>query len=223
MAKRKRTSEKQALESNKTAQNAKKNISKCRGIEFKLAFLGIIIFILAVAVSIYLTPSYDFLLNYLSELGIGSTALIFNIGVILTGLLLIPFFVTLYEKDKFLPQLITILGVVGMIFFIGVGVFPLTSGLMHTFAAALFFFTTALVMFFTFIEFFSKTFFANTKSCCSTKIFLFATASIIPIALNIALLIFQTPFWQKIAVIGIIIWFIAFSILRKTKWNKAVC
>ncbi len=226
MAKRKVTpsKSKEVLRNNITKSNeAKSNEVKFKGLEFKLAFLGLVIFIISVAVSILLSPGYDFFSNYLSELGVGNTALIFNIGVVLTAVLLIPFFVTLYEKDKFLPQLIAILGVVGMIFFIGVGVFPLTAGIIHTFSAFLFFFTMTLVIFFVFVEFFTKAFFKNMKSCCCVVIFAFATASIIPIALNIALLLFQNPFWQKLAVIGIIIWFIAFSVIRQTKWKCLSC
>ncbi len=198
-------------------------MAKGKNTELNLALLALIIFTLSVAVSIILTPNYDFFFNYLSELGVGENAIIFNAGVVITAVLLIPFFSSVYQKNKMVPQIITILGIASMLFFAGVGIFPLTDGVLHTYAATMFFFTITLVMFFVFVEFFAKVFFKNKKNLCTTVMFLFAASSIIPIAFNTALFVFQNPFWQKIAVAGIVIWAIAFAIIRKTKWDKATC
>ncbi len=83
-----------------------------------LIFLGVAQFLLFMIVSETLYPGYSVSKNYISDLGVGSTAYIFNISIIIMGLLLIISSILL--KSKIL-QVFLILSGIGAA---GVGIFP---------------------------------------------------------------------------------------------------
>lgn len=109
-----------------------------------LAFAVFTIFTLT-AVLFYPTfynPLYEWLSN-LGNVNLNpSGALFFNLGCIITALILIPFFITLRRWDptgrwsKILVIIGVLLGIFASISLIGVGVFPETNIQMHTIAAS---------------------------------------------------------------------------------------
>ena len=172
---------------------------------FKLtALTGIAIFTCFTWIAIQNYLNYSLLYEYLSDLGVGDTALIFNTGVILCGTLLLPYFVSQYRKNDFLAQLICFMGIASLLFFICVGVFPLTSHDAHFFVASMFFFTMAATIFFALVQFIKMTF--NNKNTSPFSRFLFILISIFAIANTIQYLLMQTPAWQKLAIASIAIW-----------------
>ncbi|AFZ70584.1 putative membrane protein [Caldisphaera lagunensis DSM 15908] len=94
------------------------NKEKLSGI---LIFLGVSQFLLFMIVSEALYPGYSVSKNYISDLGVGSTAYIFNTSIIIMGLLLI--ISSFFLKNKIL-QVFLILSGIGAA---GVGIFPETS------------------------------------------------------------------------------------------------
>jgi hypothetical membrane protein len=82
-------------------------------------------------------PNFGFsiLERYLSELGAGPTSgPIYNYGLMITGILLIPVFPILRRllKKKGVAVAATVIGVAGLIALIGVGVFPMYVGVFPT-------------------------------------------------------------------------------------------
>lgn len=178
----------------------------------KLALIGIAVFILSTISAILSYTNYGFYTQYLSELGIGSTAILFNAGVIISGLLLIPLFVFHYKENDFFSQLICFLGIACAVFFIGVGIFPLTVSDIHLFTAALFFITMALTIIFALIEFLKENYKQN-KFSHTTKFF-FHFVSIFAFTLILSYLILGYPAWQKLAVLGIGIWLFDWILIK---------
>jgi hypothetical membrane protein len=86
---------------------------------------------LVVAEALY--PNYSVSLNYISDLGVGSTALIFNSSVFLLGLLVVAgaYFIREAFKSNFLFITLILTGIGAMM----VGLFPETAGVMHTIAS----------------------------------------------------------------------------------------
>ena len=61
-----------------------------------------IIFVIFTAISISTYPNYDPFTTYLSDLGMGSTAILFNIGVVVAGILGLVFCAAIFQlKNKF--------------------------------------------------------------------------------------------------------------------------
>ncbi len=111
------------------------------------AGLGVVVFFDALALfAILLRPDYAVATGYLSELGVGVSALFFNAAVIVSGLLGVAFY---YALDKLLPSSVGEKIGVGAGFLAGfflalVGVFPFNQLFMHTLVAVLFFVSAAL-------------------------------------------------------------------------------
>lgn len=189
--------------------------------------IGIVVFVILTFIAIFYYPNYNFALQYLSELGVGNTAIIFNSGLIIGGLLLIPLFIYQYKQNSFLFQLISFLGTASMIFFIGVGLFPLTQELLHSFFAGMFFFTMTFTILFGLIQFIVKTVSKNIKNFAKNAnafpkklynpvaLFFFSFTSLFSIACIISYLAIQTPAWQKLAAICIIIWAIVWIMIKE--------
>ena len=107
--------------------------------------LCIVAGLLPLVVVLLLSVVSDFVLfeNFISDLGIGMYALVFNATLIIAALLAVPFAFHVYKRYNYL----IILFLTTILFLIGVGLFPSTSGL-HMPLAALFFllaFATMLV------------------------------------------------------------------------------
>ena len=99
--------------------------------------LCIIAGLLPLAVIIILSAaSVNFVLfaDFISDLGVGDYALIFNATLVVASLLAVPFAFHVYKRYNYL----IILFLTTILFLIGVGLFPSTSGL-HMPLAALFF------------------------------------------------------------------------------------
>jgi hypothetical membrane protein len=87
-----------------------------------LVFVGGAQFVLGMLVAEALYRGYSISQNYISDLGAGPSALIFNSSVFLFGLMIIvsAYFVHLSMKDRLVTGLRVLAGVGAM----GVGVFP---------------------------------------------------------------------------------------------------
>ncbi|ARM74671.1 DUF998 domain-containing protein [Acidianus manzaensis] len=93
-----------------------------------LILVGVSQFILFIIVAEALYPGYSIRSNYVSDLGVGSTAIIFNGSIIFMGLLIIVSSILLWRSYSFL---IFITGVGAMF----VGIFPETTGYPHLISA----------------------------------------------------------------------------------------
>jgi hypothetical membrane protein len=98
-----------------------------------LLFLGAVQFLIVLVVAEALYLNYSVSLNYISDLGVGSTALIFNSSVFLLGLLVVAgaYFIREAFKSNFLFITLILTGIGAMM----VGLFPETAGVMHTIAS----------------------------------------------------------------------------------------
>lgn len=108
--------------------------------------LALVVFTLFTLTAAALYPlHYNPLYDWLSNLGVEklnhSGAMYFNLGCIITGLILIPFFITLrrwghvQNWSKIILVLGIFLGIIASISLIGVGVFPVTNFQMHSITA----------------------------------------------------------------------------------------
>ncbi|OWP56028.1 MAG: hypothetical protein B2I17_08620 [Thermoplasmatales archaeon B_DKE] len=97
---------------------------KVAGIAF---FIGIVQFFLFMLLAELVYPDYSVSGNYISDLGVGGTAYIFNTSIVVLGLLII---VTGYFIRKLSRPLLIILILAG-IGAMGVGLFPETTGSPH--------------------------------------------------------------------------------------------
>ncbi len=87
-----------------------------------LIFIGTFEFIISMILSEAIYPSYSISRNYISDLGVGSTAYIFNTSIILFGLFVLASSYLIFMKFKWQPFFISlILAGIGAM---GVGIFP---------------------------------------------------------------------------------------------------
>jgi len=98
-----------------------------------LLFSGAVQFLLGLIIAEALYPNYSVSGNYISDLGVGSTALIFNSSVFVLGLLAVAgaYFIREAFKSNFLFIILILTGIGAMM----VGLFPETAGVMHTIAS----------------------------------------------------------------------------------------
>jgi hypothetical membrane protein len=107
-----------------------------------IIFVAVAQFVLGVIVSEALYSGYSISENYLSDLGVGSSSVIFNSSVFLLGLLLIVGAYFLHRAFGF--TLLTVTFVLTAIGSMGVGIFTLDAGIMHSVAALFFFLFSGL-------------------------------------------------------------------------------
>jgi hypothetical membrane protein len=107
-----------------------------------LLFVGAAQFLVAMIVAEALYPGYSVSGNWISDLGVGPTAALFNSSVSLFGILAVvgSYFLFRASKDHLLPALLALSGLGAM----GVGIFPETTGMPHIAAATLAFIFGAL-------------------------------------------------------------------------------
>jgi len=113
-----------------------------------ILIFGSIQFIIAMIMAEALYPGYSISDNWISDLGVGSTALIFNLSIILFGSLVIAASYIIFKKSNNIR-------LTGLLFLAGagavmVGLFPEDQGLIHVVAAATAFMAgglTALISF----------------------------------------------------------------------------
>jgi hypothetical membrane protein len=94
-----------------------------------LVFVGGSQFVLGMLVAEALYPGYSISQNYISDLGVGPSAIIFNSSVFLLGLLVVA--CAYFVHSSFRNRLVTILIVLAGVGAIGVGLFPEDSPVMH--------------------------------------------------------------------------------------------
>nr|WP_243666344.1 DUF998 domain-containing protein [Vulcanisaeta sp. JCM 16159] len=88
--------------------NNKINQVKIAGL---LIDIGIAEFLLSMLVAEAIYPGYSVSRNYISDLGVGPTAIIFNTSIIVMGLLLIIAAVLLYRLNKVFAITIALTGI----------------------------------------------------------------------------------------------------------------
>lgn len=124
-------------------------------------FLPFFIFII-MAISIYYSPWFSFTENWISELAgksgetpiwsaRGFPSAIFNIGIILSGAMGLACAIAIRNIEKLsshLGKLGATLLIIDMISLILVGIFPLTTGILHHIFSLIFFFTLPLALIF---------------------------------------------------------------------------
>jgi hypothetical membrane protein len=94
-----------------------------------LVFVGGSQFVVGMLVTEALYPGYSISQNYISDLGVGPSAMIFNSSVFLLGLLVVAS--AYFVQSSFRNHLVTILLVLAGVGAMGVGVFPENSPVMH--------------------------------------------------------------------------------------------
>ena len=107
-----------------------------------LLFVGAAQFLVAMIIAETLYPGYSASLNYISDLGVGPSALIFNSSVFLFGLTVIVS--SYYLQRVFRSLLISILVIVAGAGAAGVGLFPETVPLLHPIFSFIAFFFGAI-------------------------------------------------------------------------------
>ena len=100
-----------------------------------LFFIAATQFVLVLIVAEALYPGYSIAQNYISDLGIGPSAMIFNSSVFLLGALMIVG--AYFLQRAFHIKVFTVLLILAALGSIGVGVFTENSEPMHSIAAAL--------------------------------------------------------------------------------------
>jgi hypothetical membrane protein len=95
-----------------------------------LLVLGGVVCILGIIVSEALYPGYSTSQNYISDLGVGPSAFIFNFSVFLLGVLILfgAYFIHRAFKVMFFSVLVVLAGVGA----VGVGIFTEDAGVVHT-------------------------------------------------------------------------------------------
>lgn len=96
-----------------------------------LIFIGATQFLIFMKIAEFIYPEYSVSYNYISDLGVGSTAIVFNSSIIVLGLLGIIGSLLLYKIEKIF-SLLLLLASLGAL---GVGLFPETTGILHTISA----------------------------------------------------------------------------------------
>ncbi len=103
-----------------------------RTVAGSLLLVGNAQYIISIIVSESVYPNYSISLNYISDLGVGPTAAIFNFSVFLAGLMGIvgTYFIHREFHNRAFTAFIGLYGIGAMV----VGIFPETTGLPHLIA-----------------------------------------------------------------------------------------
>jgi len=98
-----------------------------------LLFVGSAQFLLGLIIAEILFPGYNVSKNFISDLGVGPTSLIFNSSVFLLGAFVVAaaYFIHRGFGSRLLSVLFTLTGLGAM----GVGLFPETTGIIHVISA----------------------------------------------------------------------------------------
>lgn len=99
------------------------------GIAGMLLFFGAVQFLFLMMIAEFLYPGYSVSNNYISDLGVGATAPIFNGTIIAFGFLIVlsAYFMAKSLNDNIFAELMVLSGVGAL----GVGLFPETTGDIH--------------------------------------------------------------------------------------------
>lgn len=129
---------------------------KCLKIITFSTISGIMIYLLGTTISMLLYPNYSFFSQYFSDLGIGRFGIVFNLTVILTGILIYPFFPLSYfllkpsKEAKIMLLISSFTGIIASLFLIFVGIYDKSENSLraHQFVTLGFFISMTLTIFF---------------------------------------------------------------------------
>ncbi|AOL16451.1 hypothetical protein BFU36_06755 [Sulfolobus sp. A20] len=96
-----------------------------------LVSIGVSEFLLLMLISEFFYPNYSVKYNYISDLGVGSTAIIFNSSIIFMGILIIISSLLIRKEYHSVSYIILLTGLGSML----VGIFPEYTGLIHSISA----------------------------------------------------------------------------------------
>ena len=158
-------------------------------------FIGAIIFLVFTYLAINTYNDYDFFGQTLSELGVGPSAIYFNIGIILTGLFMLPFYASMYSKSK-TSKFSSATGVMSALSLIFVGIFTLDYLMLHLLVAFCFFILSALTITLYEVDRFLS---GKVELLCINQI-------LVSVIILSYIFVFNNPFMQKFSVFLIILW-----------------
>ncbi len=107
-----------------------------------------VLFVAAVILAAAFTPGYQLFTQWISDLGVGGGAVFFNVGLMLTALMLLLFFASLASKGGHArhASLSSLLGAASALALLSVGAIPESAGLPHVLASIAFFLLAGLAV-----------------------------------------------------------------------------
>jgi len=113
-----------------------------------LAVVAPMVAFASIFTAIMLSPWFSWTGNALSDLGVGGASTTFNLGLIASGLMLIPLPIALYTvSEGGLGRLSAILLLLSAILLSSIGFFPESCGRLHYYVSAAFFLTLPLTIY----------------------------------------------------------------------------
>ncbi len=112
------------------------------GIAGLLVFVGVAQFLLFMNIAAYLYPGYSVAENYISDLGVGPVAHIFNTSIIVLGLLGVVGTYLMFREG--VDKIFVFFMFMASIGAAGVGLFPENMGILHTIPSFITFFFAGL-------------------------------------------------------------------------------
>ncbi|MBU0530223.1 MAG: DUF998 domain-containing protein [Nanoarchaeota archaeon] len=111
------------------------------------AILSGLVFIIFTAIAVLNYPDYSPYTTYLSDLGVGPTAIFFNVGLVVAGLLGLVLAAGVYQIRSNICVVGTFLLLFTNIALMEIGIFSENFGLSHTFMSWTFFFFATFMLF----------------------------------------------------------------------------
>lgn len=110
--------------------------------------LAAVCFLVGYSIAWLLSSSYVFGEDYLSDLGIQEGALSFNLGLIITPIVAVPFFLAMWNilRDRILGKLGSLILLISGAFLFLIGLFPEDVRPTHYIVSVLFFFSFAIAL-----------------------------------------------------------------------------
>ena len=189
-----------------------KQIHKNKTMDFIIKtfpFFGAAFFLIMVAVATGIYGDYDFFNQTLSELGVGNSAFYFNIGLIITGLVMIPFYWRFYSKTT-MSKALSITGMISAVALAGVGIFPISNPEIHLLFASVFFVLSSVtIILYEINNYLTR----KVNALCIGQV-------LIAMIIFSYVFIFRTPFMQKFAIFLIMLWIILTHIENNMQMKK---
>lgn len=121
---------------------------KIKAKAFNLTVLAISIFVLGFIITFALTPNYSIRTDYISDLSTGKYGIIFDISMMITGILLFPVYLVIYpilvndlsKNARLFLKISTVFGELALINLVFIGAFPIPAEeTRHNIVSTLFF------------------------------------------------------------------------------------
>lgn len=113
-----------------------------------LAVVAPMVAFASIFTAIGLSPWFSWTGNALSDLGVGGASAIFNLGLIASGLMLLPLPIALYTvSEGRLKRMSAILLLLSAVLLSSIGFFPESCGRLHYYVSAAFFLTLPLTIY----------------------------------------------------------------------------